>query len=241
MTVDGSATVGLLADPGVPRQVAAAVADELSADLTTRTGQHWTVDVREESLPITAGGDIPLMAEKREVLHSNQWRWLVYLSDLTHYRDATPVRYQLSGEEPAIVVFVPAYGWLRKTVRIRRLLGDLILADLPPTSEPLPRESVRPVERRPRQCVHRGHGVLGDHTPASHTVRRDDDTQRNGRGADLPGGPTRPPCHDRRLSAPRVVLGVDGNHRRRSRLQSSTTRTWSEKAPTVDAGTSDGC
>lgn len=104
-------------------------------------------------MPITAGGDIPLMAEKREVLHSNQWRWLVYLSDLTHYRDATPVRYQLSGEEPAIVVFVPAYGWLRKTVRIRRLLGDLILADLPPTPEPLPREAVRGIHGRLRMLV----------------------------------------------------------------------------------------
>lgn len=163
MPTDGTATVGLLADPGVPRHVAAAVADGLASDLTANTRRQWYVDVREESLPITPDGDIPLTAEKRDVLYRGRWCRLVYLSDLTHYRDGTPVRYLLADDDSAIVVFIPAHGRLRKPARVRRLLGELIIPNPPHTASELPRAEVRGVPGRLRMLI----GMVHSNRPVS--------------------------------------------------------------------------
>lgn len=52
----------------------------------------------------------------------------MYLTDLTQYRDDTPIRYLLAEDESSVVVFVPAIGLTRPSASVRRLVRDILVA-----------------------------------------------------------------------------------------------------------------
>lgn len=128
---DTSTTVGLLADPGAPRDVAERIAPALAADLDGYDDARWTVEVSQETLPIAPDGTIGLGERTPELVRRHRWRHIVYLSDLTQYRDDTPIRFLLASGTQAIVLFVPTFGRMRRSVRIRRLIGEILLGRSP--------------------------------------------------------------------------------------------------------------
>ncbi|GAA4673561.1 hypothetical protein [Gordonia humi] len=123
-------TVGLLADPGAPRDVAGRVADRLARDLNRRLDGEWSIEVSEESLPIDPNGEIPLTARAPELVRRHEWSVLVYLTDLTQSRSGALLRYQLDTDEPAIVVFLPTVGCVRREAAARRLIADILAAPI---------------------------------------------------------------------------------------------------------------
>ena len=49
-----------MADPGVPRRIAVAIADDLAEDLGRELGGRWRVEVDQETLPLGPEGEIRL-------------------------------------------------------------------------------------------------------------------------------------------------------------------------------------
>ncbi|AUH68691.1 hypothetical protein ACN95_14725 [Gordonia sihwensis] len=122
-------TVGLLADPGASRQLAEAIGGDLAEDLGDDLGGQWSVEVSEESLPIAPSGAIPLAERTPDLLRRHRWRYVVYLTDLTHYRGRSALRYLLAAGEPAVVVFVPTLGCSRRRTKVRTLVREILRAD----------------------------------------------------------------------------------------------------------------
>ena len=120
--------VGLMADPGVPRRVAAAIADDLADDLTRELGGQWRVEVDEETLPLGPDGEIRLTEHAPRLFHQHSWDFVLYLTDLPNGPDGTPQLYDVSGSTAAALVSLPVLGAFRVKSKVRGLARDLIRA-----------------------------------------------------------------------------------------------------------------
>lgn len=121
-------TVGLMADPGTPRKVANAIADNLAADLTRELGGRWCVEVDQETLPLGPDGEIRLSEHAPRLLAQHDWDFLLYLTDLATRSDGDPLLYDVSGSTAAALVCVPVVGAIRVRARIRALALRLVRA-----------------------------------------------------------------------------------------------------------------
>lgn len=143
------ATVGLMADPGVPRRVAVAIADDLADDLSRVLGGRWRVDVDQETLPLGPDGEIRLTEHVPRLRRQHGWDFVLYLTDLATHPDGTPVLYDVSGSTAAALVCLPALGVFRVRARTRALALQLVRSsvhrdgmgapgtqDLPPPTGP---------------------------------------------------------------------------------------------------------
>lgn len=126
-------TVGLIADPGLPEQLAERIADGLSDDLARHVGGSatWRIEVSHETLPLTDSGDIPLGDHTPRLLEGYGWDVAVYLTDLPRRHKVDPILVELGPQERVALISLPALGAWRVTTRTRTLLVPLIasLAD----------------------------------------------------------------------------------------------------------------
>ncbi|GAB2598778.1 hypothetical protein GCM10009696_00220 [Kocuria himachalensis] len=121
-------TLGLMADPGLPEQLAAAVAAELGDELS-HAGQapvRWEVEVSRQSLPIASDGQIPLMAHAQALRDSHGWDYLVYLTDLLRSHEEEPLMCEVSSTARAAMICLPALGAYRLRTKARTLVVTLI-------------------------------------------------------------------------------------------------------------------
>lgn len=122
------ATVGLMADPGVPRRVAVAIADDLADDLTRELGGRWRVEVDQETLPLGPEGEIRLTDHAPRLLQQHGWDFVIYLTDLATHPDGVPVLYDVSRSTAAALVCVPVLGVFRVRSKVRELALQLVLS-----------------------------------------------------------------------------------------------------------------
>lgn len=122
------ATVGLMADPGVPRRVAVAIADDLAEDLTRELGGRWRVEVDQETLPLGPEGEVRLTENAPRLLHQHGWDFVIYLTDLATHPDGVPVLYDVSRSTAAALVCVPVLGVFRVRSKVRELALQLVLS-----------------------------------------------------------------------------------------------------------------
>ncbi|WP_235026613.1 hypothetical protein [Dietzia lutea] len=120
------ATVGLMADPGVPRRVALAIADDLCDDLARELGGQWRVDVDQETLPLGPDGEIRLTEHTPRLLQQHGWDFVLYLTDLATHPDGVPVLYDVSDSTAAALVCVPVLGAFRVRSKLRSLALALV-------------------------------------------------------------------------------------------------------------------
>lgn len=120
--------VGLMADPGVPRKVAAAIADDLADDLTRELGGSWRVEVDEETLPLGPDGEIRLTEHAPRLLKQHHWNFVLYLTDLPTGPDGIPQLYDVSGSTAAALVSLPVLGVFRVKSKVRALTRRLVCA-----------------------------------------------------------------------------------------------------------------
>ena len=120
------ATVGLMADPGVPRRVAVVIADDLADDLTRELGGRWRVEVDQETLPLGPEGEIRLTDHAPRLLQQHGWDFVIYLTDLATHPDGVPVLYDVSGSTAAALVCVPVLGVFRVRSKVRELALRLV-------------------------------------------------------------------------------------------------------------------
>ncbi|PRX48732.1 hypothetical protein B0I33_104550 [Prauserella shujinwangii] len=156
-------TVGLVADPGLPSEVAAGLVDGLPGELAARVSDdvRWRVDLRTEALTLDADGNIPIVERARAHRPAHGWDVLVCITDLPRRLGTQPVIGELNAEESVVLASLPAVG----SVRLRRHLRDTIvyLLDVLTQHRPLPgvvrrrgpAELMSPVRHRenPRQDI----------------------------------------------------------------------------------------
>lgn len=112
VSVSRTVTVGLIADAGLPEQVAGHLAEDLGRDLAEEVdgSADWHIEVSRETLPLTDTGQIPLAQHAPRLLKAHDWDAVVYLTDLPRRHD----------------VCLPALGAWRVTARTRALLVPLL-------------------------------------------------------------------------------------------------------------------
>jgi hypothetical protein len=118
--------VGVVADPGLPAEVAAALAAHgLEEHLAAKIGPcpRWVVETVSAVLPVSEAGIVPL-AELAAVRRRRQgWDVVVYLTDLPRRTGTQPVVADLSITHAVALISLPAVGW----VRLRRCVRDVVV------------------------------------------------------------------------------------------------------------------
>ena len=138
-----------MADPGVPRDVALAIADDLADDLTREIGGCWRVEVDQETLPLGPDGDIRLTQHAPRLLHQHNWDFVLYLTDLATHPDGHPLLYDVSGSTAAALVCVPVLGVLRVRSKVRKLALQLVRSGVGSNGLGAPgTEKLPPAQRR---------------------------------------------------------------------------------------------
>ncbi|WP_307806923.1 hypothetical protein [Naasia sp. SYSU D00057] len=121
----GSETVlGLIAAPGKPAQLVAALRDELRAALEARVpGVAWRIEVVEDSLVDPQASGTELVGRAREELLDRDWDIAVCLTDLPLRIARRPVLAHASPVHGVGVISVPALG----AVAVHRKAQDRVL------------------------------------------------------------------------------------------------------------------
>jgi hypothetical protein len=120
--------VGLLADDGLPGQLAGRIADDLPARLARDLGEEttWRVEHETQSLPLNEEGDIPMLALAEERRAEHGWDLLVLITDLPRRAGTVPIASDYNGDHGVAMVSLPALGALRLRGRASRLVIHLL-------------------------------------------------------------------------------------------------------------------
>jgi hypothetical protein len=117
--------VGVVADPGLPAEVAAALAAHgLTEHLAAKIGPwpRWAVETVTAVLPVNEDGIVPL-SKLAAIRRREGWDVAVYLTDLPRRSGTQPVVADLSITHAAALISLPAVGW----VRLRRCVRDVVV------------------------------------------------------------------------------------------------------------------
>ena len=122
-------TIGLWADPGMPRQIAARIADGLATGVSEAVGAPWRVEIAQGELPLSPDGTIPVLGRAPRLRHQHGWEYLVYLTDLPRYtEEGHPVLCETDVEAGVALISLPALGAAQVSRRARRLAVSLVTA-----------------------------------------------------------------------------------------------------------------
>lgn len=151
-------TVGLVADPGLPAEIAGRLVDELPAALAKEinSGVCWSVRLTCEALPLDEQGAIPVVEHARRRKPAEGWDLMVFLTDLPRRRmGAQPIVSDISITDGAALVSLPAIGWVRLRPHVRNTIVHVVhemTRDLL-ASEPDHSGARRALRRRPSELV----------------------------------------------------------------------------------------
>ncbi|HEY1914170.1 MAG TPA: hypothetical protein VGH27_01215 [Streptosporangiaceae bacterium] len=134
-------TIGVLADPGLPTEIATALAEgELAEALTAKLSgpARWRVEVVPETLPLDEQASVPMAALGARGRDAAGWDITLYLTDLPRRTGTQPVVADLSTRHAAALISLPAVGWLRPRQQVRDTMVYLV-GRLNEEQGPLPR------------------------------------------------------------------------------------------------------
>jgi hypothetical protein len=118
--------IGLLADPGLPTEIARQLAEELPDMLADKPtdGMRYAFTVVSETLRRRGERLVNLAAQRRE---REGWDFAIGLTDLPVHKDDRPIVAELSRDAAAAVLVVPALKVLRPADQARDIVAGLIL------------------------------------------------------------------------------------------------------------------
>ncbi|HEY0616888.1 MAG TPA: hypothetical protein VGD15_04850 [Kribbella sp.] len=120
-------TVGLVAAPGLPRDLADGLASRLTKQLAEHTPDvEWRVDVLTEPLAGAAAMDVDLVKVAREHLVDQDWQFAVCLTTLPLRIGRRPVTAYASVPLGVGVVSVPAFGAVEVEDRVAEAVVRLV-------------------------------------------------------------------------------------------------------------------
>lgn len=124
-----SATVGLMADPGLPVALATKLAAALPGlfEVSIDDSVQWRVEVENHSLPLDSEGSVELNRSSSSVRQEHGWDYMVYLTDLPKYILNKPLVALRNTSYGTGMIVIPALG-LGGTRPVRRLLLQIVAA-----------------------------------------------------------------------------------------------------------------
>lgn len=127
---DSRVRVGLLADPGAPSELAAALVPELSEVLAVQIDDatEWVVDTETREVPLDEQGLVPLESLAREHRERRDWDVIVVVTDLPRRIGTRPVATVLSERAGTGLVSLPGLGALAVRRRARHAVVHLVRA-----------------------------------------------------------------------------------------------------------------
>lgn len=117
--------MGLVADPGLPGDLAQGLSKALPAKLRegVDAGVAWEVRVAREALPLSEDGEIRLSASASRLCEREGWDYMVCLTELPRRVETRPLLYDVRVSAGAGVVSLPALGL---TPLRRRALSTIV-------------------------------------------------------------------------------------------------------------------
>jgi heme exporter protein D len=155
----------LVADPGVPSEIAGSLAPRLPHHLSRAVSgrAEWVVDVFTAPLAGTEQVDVSDIADAvSRHLHGIEWDVAVFITDLPRRARRHPISVEIDAEHRAAVISLPALGLRRLRRRVRQAIVDIVRQLVTRNDAP---QHPEVIGRPPRQA---GPGTAG----ASDTLRR---------------------------------------------------------------------
>jgi hypothetical protein len=133
--------VGLVADPGLPGDLALALRTELAVRLRREVDADvsWHVRVVREALPLNEDGEIRLSESGPRLCAREHWDYLVCLTELPRRVETRPLLYDVRVSAAAGVISLPALGLARLRRRVLSTIVQVVHrlhAGQPATVEP---------------------------------------------------------------------------------------------------------
>lgn len=125
-------TVGLIADPGLPTELAHRLAGALPALLSRHAGGEWEVRVDDAEIALDENGALPMIEIGRRVRDREGFDAVVLLSDLPRRAGAQPVVADAGTAYRVGMVSLPALGALAQQRRTRDTVLRLVTGHLLP-------------------------------------------------------------------------------------------------------------
>jgi hypothetical protein len=121
--------VGLLADPGPPTDVAAALVPELAGVLSAQVDDatDWVVSTESHEIPLDDRGLVPLESLSQEHRERQEWDVVIAVTDLPR-RVGTPVAAVLSARARCGMISLPGLGAVGVHRRARQAVVHLLQA-----------------------------------------------------------------------------------------------------------------
>ncbi|WP_406691560.1 hypothetical protein REH65_05570 [Saccharopolyspora sp. ID03-671] len=120
--------IGIVADPGVPSELAERLAQEMPDELRARVAEDvdWSVRTSSEELPLSDDGTIDIVEKAAEKGRSEHCDLLICLTDLPRVAPAGAVVADADTDSGAALASVPAIGWIRLLPYARRVVVHLV-------------------------------------------------------------------------------------------------------------------
>lgn len=124
----GRVRVGLLADPGVPSDLAADLVADLPGVLAAQVDGaiEWVVSTWTSEIPLDEEGLVPLESLSQEHSERHEWDVMIVVTDLPRRVGTSPVAAVLSGQASSGMVSLPGLGALGVRRRARRAIVHLV-------------------------------------------------------------------------------------------------------------------
>ncbi len=119
--------VGLTADPGLPTDVAEALAERLPEQLSREVDDtvEWRVEVITETLHLDGSNQLTLMGNESS-MQDRGWDMMVGLTELPRRRERRPLVLEVDTAAPRAWVSVPALGAVRVRSRAQAVVVALV-------------------------------------------------------------------------------------------------------------------
>lgn len=121
-----NSVLGLIADPGIPRDLIGRIAQDIERDLTERAGVPWSVEVSLDTFPLAEDGTVPFSAHAPQILAEHRWRYLVYVTDLPRSLQRQPVVAEVDAAGRSSMISLPALGGVGLRARTREAIVEIV-------------------------------------------------------------------------------------------------------------------
>lgn len=113
--------VGLVAAPGVSKNIATHIQDDLSKELAQHISQdvEWKIEIVADPLTGSAENVTEIFQTISDYQKTNEWQYTIGLTDLPLFKNNKVIAIDVNRDNGASLISVPAYGWRPVKKRIK--------------------------------------------------------------------------------------------------------------------------